>query len=184
MGGGDKPLRLLAGRAILAHVLERLDAHPARAISANGPPERFAGFGLPVLADAVPGLGPLGGILAALDWAAGRGDGCVLTVPGDTPFVPRDLARRLGPAPAHAASGGRDHPPVAVWPVAGRDRLRARLARAGDPGGRSVRGFAAEIGARAVAFDDVPDPFADIDTPEDLARAEARLRGTGVVRAR
>ena len=180
LGGGDKPLRALAGRPILAHVLERLAAAHARvAISANGDPARFASFGCPVLADATAGLGPLAGILAGLDWAAGLGATALLTVPGDTPFLPLDLADRLGPAPAMAASLGRTHPPVALWPVDSREPLRAWLEAAAGaaPGHRRVSAFAERIGMRVVAFEPPGglDPFADIDTPADLVHAEHRL---------
>ncbi len=180
MGGGDKPLRALGGRPILAHILDRLcDAGGPVAISANGDPSRFAAFRCPVLPDATPGLGPLSGILAGLDWAATLGAPDLLSIPGDAPFLPRDLARALLPSPAVAASEGRVHPPVAVWPVACRDELRAHLrdAAAGGRGGRRISGFAARIGMRIVSFETGggPDPFADLDTPADLARAERTL---------
>ena len=68
MGGGDKPFLPLAGRPVLAHVIERLRPQADRlVINANGDPARFAAFGLPVIPDTVPGHpGPLGGILAGL----------------------------------------------------------------------------------------------------------------------
>ncbi len=72
MGGGDKPLRTIAGRSILAHVIERLAPQcGGLVINANGDPARFADYGLPVVADSVPDFaGPLAGILAGLDWMA------------------------------------------------------------------------------------------------------------------
>src|SRR6478752_4394091 len=72
MGGGDKPLRTLAGRTILERAVARLAPQcDGLVLSANGDPARFAAFGLPVVPDDVPGFaGPLAGILAGLDWAA------------------------------------------------------------------------------------------------------------------
>ncbi|MEP0507346.1 MAG: NTP transferase domain-containing protein, partial [Aurantimonas coralicida] len=72
MGGGDKPMRTIAGRPILAHVIERFAPQcDGMILNANGDPERFSGFGLPVVPDNVEGHpGPLAGILAALDWTA------------------------------------------------------------------------------------------------------------------
>ena len=179
MGGADKALLELGGRPVLRHILDRLGlAHDAFAISANGDPARYAAFGCPVLADPLPlrGRGPLAGLLAGLAWAEARGAASLLTVPGDAPFLPPDLAARLAPAPAFAESAGKRHPPVALWPVAARAALAAHV-EALDPhrrGAWSVLAFAEAIGARVVSFAATPlDPFLDIDTPDDLARAEA-----------
>src|SRR5579863_6790387 len=97
MGGGDKCLRLLADRPILAHVIER--ARPqveALVLNANGDPARFAAFGLPVVADDIAGFaGPLAGVLAGLDWAAANVPGVthVASFATDAPFLPRDLVQ-------------------------------------------------------------------------------------------
>ncbi len=173
MGGGDKPLRLLGGQPILGHVVARIGPQVLRlALNANGDSARFAGFGLEVLPDPVPDRpGPLAGVLAALDWAAGP----VVTVPGDTPFLPADLVVRL-----HAAAGngmavacgpdGRAHPTCALWPAEAAPVIRAAL----DRGDRRVREVAASLGAVEVPFGG-PDPFFNINTPGDLAEAEGRL---------
>lgn len=184
LGGIDKPLLELAGQSLLGLILAALapQAGPI-ALSANGDPARFARFGLPVLGDGpLLGQGPLAGVLTGLDWAAGLGAATLLTVPGDTPFLPADLVARLWPAPACAASLGRVHPLVALWPVAARAALRAHLAA---PGRRDVRGFAATLHPRTIDFAAVAlDPFLNINTPDDLARAQTlaqrgRMRGVG-----
>jgi len=71
MCGGDKFLLPLAGRPILAHVIERLKPQVAELIiSANGDPARFSAFGLPVVEDRLDFYaGPLAGIFAGLEWA-------------------------------------------------------------------------------------------------------------------
>jgi molybdopterin-guanine dinucleotide biosynthesis protein A len=178
MGGGDKPLLPLAGRPVLDHVLDRLRPQASGlALNANGDPTRFRGFGLAVLP------GPLAGILAALDWAAEAGAVHVLTVPGDTPFLPPDLAGRLGRAVGHdapaaiAVSDGRRHPTVGLWPVAAREGLRHAVA--GD-GLRRVEDWVRRLGAVAVDFAVEPiDPFFNLNTPEDLARAELMIGRSG-----
>jgi len=173
MGGGDKPLLDLGGQPMLARVIAALRPDAAAlAISANGDPERFAAFALPVLPDgAFAGQGPLAGVLAGLDWAAGIGAAALLTVPGDTPFVPAGLPVALQPAPACALSGGRTHHLVALWPLACRDRLRALLSA---PGPRSVARFGEAIGMRRVDFPAGPwDRFFNVNTPDDLAQARA-----------
>ena len=130
MGGGEKGLELLGGQPLLAHVIDGLAPQAsAIAISANGDPARFGQFNLPVLPDTVPGyLGPLAGLLAGMQWAARLDATYVLSMPTDTPFFPADLGASLsealqGNAPALAASNGRRHPAVGLWPV----DLAARL---------------------------------------------------------
>jgi molybdenum cofactor guanylyltransferase len=177
MGGGEKGLRPFRGGTLLGAVIARLSPQVADlALNAGGDPARFAAFGLPVIPDPVADQpGPLAGVLAAMDWAAGQGAATVVTVPCDTPFLPGDLVPRLILAGngglAIAASGGRLHPTVALWPVALRDDLRATLAR----GERKVRVFADRHGAALADFPlTTPDSFANANTPADLARLEGR----------
>lgn len=171
MGGADKALLPLAGRPLFAHVAARIGPQVAAlAISANGDPLRFAP--IPVLPDppARRGEGPLTGLLSALVWAEGQGAASVLTVPVDTPFVPRDLLARLsGPGLAIACSGGRAHPGVGLWPVTERARIEALF----ESGERRLR--AAAEGAREIPFPTDPDPFTNLNTPGELRAAEAAL---------
>ncbi len=171
MGGVDKPLLELGGLSMIERILSALE--PCRvAISANGDPARFAVLGRPVLSDgAFAGQGPLAGLLAGLDWAAAVDADALLTVPGDTPFIPRGLADALAPPPACAASDGRVHHLVALWPVACRDILRQLLSVRGR---RDIAHFAGTIGMRRVDFAVAKwDPFLNVNTPEDLALARA-----------
>jgi molybdopterin-guanine dinucleotide biosynthesis protein A len=181
MGGGDKPLRAIGGLAILAHVVARLRPQcDGLLINANGDPVRFAGYGLPVVADSVPGFaGPLAGILAGLDWMAQHRPKLdwLVSVAADTPFIPADLVARLHRARAElrspiacAASGGRKHPVIALWPVALRDDLRHALIVEGE---RKVSRWASRHGVTTVDWPSDPvDPFFNANTPEDLAEAE------------
>ena len=129
MGGGDKPMRTIAGRTILDRVIARLKPQcDGLILNANGDPARFAAFGLPVIADGVADFpGPLAGILAALDWAAANRPDVklVLSAAADCPFLPRDLVSRLYGALeaenaelAVAASDGQSHPVIGLWSVA------------------------------------------------------------------
>jgi molybdopterin-guanine dinucleotide biosynthesis protein A len=176
MGGGDKGLCPFRGGTLLGAVIARFAPQVADlALNAGGDPARLAGFGLPVVADSVPGQpGPLAGILAAMDWAAARDAQSVVTVPCDTPFLPGDLVPRLllagGGGLALAASGGQVHPTAALWPVALRDDLRAALAQ----GERKVTIFTDRHHAAIADFPlTSPDGFANVNTPADLAALEA-----------
>ena len=182
MGGGDKALRPLAGKPMLAHVLDRAAPQVgAMVLNANGDSSRFAAFGLPCVADSVPGFaGPLAGILAGLDWAAAHAPDAefVASFPSDAPFLPRDMVRRLydardGAVIAIASSAGRTHPVCGLWRVALRDDLRRALI---DANIRKVETWIARHKSVAVDFAVDPiDPFFNANAPEDLARAEALL---------
>jgi molybdopterin-guanine dinucleotide biosynthesis protein A len=181
MGGGDKTLKPLSGRPVLAHVIDRVRPQVAAlALNANGDPARFAEYGLPVVADTVEGFaGPLAGVLAGLDWAARAAPECrwLLSAPTDAPFLPKDLAERLVAASARAevvvaASGGRSHPVAALWAMSLREALRAALAR----GIRKVEDFTRDHRLASVEFPTEPiDPFFNLNRPEDLDEAERLL---------
>ena len=181
MGGGDKPLTRIGGATILSRVLERLEPQCTRVVlNANGDPARFADTGLPVIPDDVPDFaGPLAGILAGLDWAAAHAPeiAYVASVPGDCPFLPRDLVTRLhqaraasGQPLACARSGEWRHPVVGVWPVALRADLRQALTK------EDLRKIELWTARHGVALADWPaapvDPFFNVNTPEDAAAAE------------
>ncbi|WP_226782009.1 molybdenum cofactor guanylyltransferase MobA [Oceaniglobus trochenteri] len=174
MGGGDKGLLPLGRGTILSHVIDRLEPQVAGlALNANGDPARLAGLGLPVVPDSIDGFaGPLAGVLAGLDWAAAQGGEYIVTAAADTPFFPCDLVPRLlaeGPGIVLAATPDGAHPTFGLWPVALRDDLRAAL----QDGLRKVVQWTDRHGARQALFDEGGTPFFNVNTPEDLARAEA-----------
>lgn len=181
MGGGDKPMRRILGRTILDHVLERFAPQcDGVLLNANGDPARFAGFGLPVVADTVEDYpGPLAGVLAGLDWTAANRPGVewIVSVAGDCPFLPRDLVKRLHGARlaqdadlAVAASGDQAHPVIGLWKVALRDKLRHALV---DEDIRKIDRWTARYRLATVSWPAEPvDPFFNANTVDDLAEAE------------
>lgn len=181
MGGGDKCLRELSGKPILAHVIERVAPQvQALVLNANGDPSRFRAFGLPVVADTIEGFaGPLAGVLAGMDWvAAMRPDVAWLaSIPTDAPFLPRDLVGclrdavdREGADMACARSGGRTHPVAGLWPVRLAGDLRAAMT---NEGVRKVDAWTARFRMAEVEFaTDRVDPFFNANRPGDLEKAE------------
>lgn len=183
MGGGDK-VRIKIGRStILDRVLATLSGQCVDIIiNANGDPKRFEDTGCIVVPDNVPGFaGPLAGILAGLDWLAAQNNGIewLLSVPGDCPFLPDDLVERLhearrkmgaGVPLACARSGEWRHPVVGLWPVALRAVLRKALV---DEDLRKIEVFTARHGIAIAEWSDQPiDPFFNVNSPEDVKRAE------------
>jgi len=183
MGGRDKPFISVGGRTILDHQIAATARHQVRMINANGDLSRFAGYGLPVIADTLAGWpGPLAGILACLDWLADTHPDCplLLSCATDAPFIPSDLAERLlaertarSAELAQARSAGRRHPVFGLWPVTIRDPLRAAL----DEGVRKIDDFTAHYSLAVADFDGDPDPFMNVNRPEDLVLAEAAFNG-------
>jgi molybdopterin-guanine dinucleotide biosynthesis protein A len=190
MGGGDKGLLELAGRPMLAHVIERLAPQVGRLIiNANGDPARFASLGLPVVADTVPDFaGPLAGVLAGMRWSQANTPAArlIATAAGDAPLLPADLVARflaaLGDRPggiALAQSGGELHPVIGLWPVALADDLEAHL----SAGVRKVLAWTDRHGTVPVPFAFVQaggvelDPFFNANTPQELDTLRAVLAG-------
>ena len=186
MGGGDKCLRHLANRPILAHVIERVRPQVADLVlNANGDPKRFADFGLPVVPDVIDGFaGPLAGVLTGMEWVRSHRSDCswIVTIATDTPFLPRDLVARMvkglesqSAELVCARSNGRSHPVFGLWPVDHADALRRAMV---DEDIRKVDRFTGRYRLAEVAFSSEPyDPFFNTNRPEDLIEAE-RLLGS------
>jgi len=193
MGGGDKCLRLLAGKPLLSHVIERVRPQVgALLLNANSDPANFAAFDLPQQADAVGDFaGPLAGILTGLEWAAEAAPKAqwLASFATDAPFLPTDLVERLltavddsGAVMACAKSHGRSHPVFGLWPIAYRAELRRALV---EEDIRKVDRWTGRYQLVEVAFTDseLPggpvDPFFNANRPEDLEKAEALLAAQG-----
>ena len=184
MGGGDKGLLRLGGTTILGQVIDRLDPQVAGiALNANGEPDRFAALDLPVISDSIEGFaGPLAGVLSGLDWAAAKGATHIVTAAADTPFLPADLVPRLilaaeteaKPIALARTENGR-HPTFGLWPIALADDLRAAL----HDGVRKVVQWTDRHGTATANFPTGRfDPFFNVNTPEDLSRAQSYLEGS------
>jgi molybdenum cofactor guanylyltransferase len=188
MGGGDKALRDLGGRPMLAHVIERLRPQVGpMVINANGDPTRFAAFGLPVAADTIDGfVGPLAGVLAGMLWAKANAPDArwIATVSTDAPFLPKNLVARLADAVSNqpnaiavAQSGGEVHPVIGLWPVA----HAIDLERALRDGVRKVLAWTDRHGTVPVDFPfqtiagSSVDPFFNANHPDELEEARRIL---------
>ena len=182
MGGGDKARITIGGVTILQRVLACLKPQcTGLVINANGDPARFADTKLPVVSDNVPDFaGPLAGILAGLDWAAANAPAIewLVSVPGDCPFLPKNLVARLHEVRATsnvplacARSGEWRHPVVGLWPISLREDLRHALI------GENLHKIELWTARHSIAIAEWPtipfDPFFNVNTPKDAAQAEA-----------
>jgi molybdopterin-guanine dinucleotide biosynthesis protein A len=181
MGGGDKGLLPLDGKFMLQHVIERLAPQvSALVLNANGDPRRFAGLGLPVVADSIAGfVGPLAGVLAGMRWSLAHAPErpFIVTAAGDAPLLPHDLVARLlravegeGHRIALARSNGVLHPVIGLWPVT----LAADLEEQLGQGVRKVLEWTDRHGTVGVDFANARidgreiDPFFNANTPQDF----------------
>jgi len=176
MGGVDKGLQEFRGKPMVAHALERL--HPQVdeiLINANRNAEAYARFGHRVIADEIEGFaGPLAGFERGLAHASGD---LVVTVPCDSPFLPRDLVARLREAlerndaqVAVAKTGDQAHPVFCLMRRDVHESLRQFLAS----GQRKIDRWYPQLRATLVAFDDEADAFMNINTREELAGLEPK----------
>lgn len=180
--GAEKAFVLLDGRPLIAHAIERLRPQVgALAISANGDPQRFASFALPVLADSVidSDAGPLAGIAAGLAVAAKEGRAFVATAPCDAPYAPRDFVQRLAAAmTAAGAMVALAESPAGLEPLFGlwRAELLPTLRDYLSQGGRSPRDLMIAQGAARAHFagGDGAGAFANLNSPAELQIARTR----------
>ena len=181
MGGDDKGLVNLAGRPMIAWVLDRLSPQVSvTLINANRNGDRYADLGCDVVADTEDGfLGPLAGMLSGLQacqtpW--------MLAVPCDSQLLPSDLAQRLHRGAQNAQTdiavahdGERLQPVFALL----RTTLREDLQRWLGSGERKIDRWYARCGAQTVDFSDCPQAFRNVNTPEELNELATSLASPG-----
>ena len=185
MGGKQKALIPLLDRPLLSYVLESVSGQVAPiALNVNTNFDKFSKFGYPIIKDPIKGhLGPLAGILASLHWAQIINKDWVMTLPCDTPFLPKDLAQRMIEVKNRemdidliiARSRGYNHPVVALW----KSNLHFKLKNALDDGIRKIDLFTSKLKIAYVDFDTKNnlqfDPFTNLNSPLDLINAQQIL---------
>lgn len=182
MGGADKGLVELAGRPMVAWALERLAPQAAQLlVNANRSLEAYRQLTGEVVTDAAARdgegfAGPLAGFLAGMRATSAS---WLLTLPCDAPFAPTDLASRLAASLcrehtriAVAEAGGRLHPVHAMIDTGLADDLDAFLAS----GQRKVMRWIEQQPFSIVNFDDQPEAFINVNTPEELDTQSQRIR--------
>ncbi|WP_429930104.1 molybdenum cofactor guanylyltransferase MobA [Agrobacterium vitis] len=183
--GADKATTMLAGLSLLDHVANRLSPQVGSlAVNSNNPTLITR---LPLIDDGITGYaGPLAGIATAMEFVRQVSSSShVLVAPIDTPFLPADLVQRLLSVTADektivlARSLGRVHPVVGLWPVALKETIEDWLSA---PDNRKLMLFLGKQVCIEVEFQAIDtahgplDPFFNVNSPDDLARAEIYLK--------
>ncbi len=174
MGGRDKGLLPFEGRPLIEHVIARIQPQ-CQTLAINCRPEAdeaYRGYGLPLLHDETADLGPLGGILCALEQGESEWRLCV---PCDTPRLPLDLVERLwakadssGAALVSVDDGERRHPSILLLRASLATHLRESLQRDKRKLGRWLD----EQGAAYADYSDAPAAFINLNSPDELLQQE------------
>lgn len=177
--GGNKPFHPFENRTLIEATIACV-APQAETVAINaglaGMPlsHRLEQLALPLTFDnvALGGLGPLSGVLSALEWAETRGDAMVITVPCDMPRLPADLVTQLeanaqGSVDVVMFSGQRDYPLCALWKTSVRPTLRGALEAAKPGGGLPVLRFLESQRVCKIKVEDEA-AFANINTAAAL----------------
>lgn len=185
MGGKEKALIPLLDRPLLSYVLESISGQVAPiALNINTNLDQFYKFGYQIIEDPIKGhLGPLAGILASLNWAHTLNQKWVLTLPCDTPFLPKNIVGEMIKAKNNdssldlvvARSKGYNHPVIALW----KSELSSKLKISLEEGIRKIDLFTANLKIGYVDFDSNKniqfDPFTNLNSPLDLIYAQQIL---------
>lgn len=191
MNKENKALKILAGKPLAEHIAKRLAWQvDALIINANRDGDSFAQIAERINAPTIPiiedvdnlGAGPLAGLLQSLLHAKNNNYDHLVTVAGDTPFFPANLASDLANAAPDsttiviARSGGFPQPIFGLWPTCLADDLHTWLSEGQT---NKVMAWVRTHPHEFVEIDpdqDV-DPFFNINTPEDLVAAEKIMEG-------
>ena len=166
--GGAKATVELAGRPLIAYPLGALAEAGLGCVVVAKAGSPLPALDVPVLTEPDEPRHPLTGVVAALEHAGDRG---AITLPCDAPFVSPMLLRVLASTPSTTAvrAGGRTHPLIAFYSHESLERLRQALAD-GDSAIRALESLDPE-------WIEAPERETfNVNTPEDLARAEDLLR--------
>lgn len=178
MGGGDKGLVELCGKPLIEHALTALSPQVDTVIiNANRNRERYAVYGCPVIADSRQGFhGPLAGMLSCLKAAATK---FIVTVPCDSPLLPKDLVARLFRQMSKeqaqlsvAHNGDRMQPVFALLPTSLAASMQAFL----GGGERKIDRWFEQHRLAVTDFSDQPECFRNVNNPTELAQLETELR--------
>ena len=183
MGGIDKGEIRIDGQSIISSLIARfVDKCDYLLMNANGDLARFDHYEIDIIQDMLEGYqGPLAGIYSCLEYVRRTQPfiDYVVTLPIDAPFVPASLIDDLLAAKDKAPlisvqSHGRTHPVIGLWPVHMVEDLQKALLIEGL---RKIDAVTEPLGCYYLTYDDVPDPFVNLNRLADLQALQEEGRG-------
>ena len=178
MGGGIKSFEVFNNKSILQRILDRVKPQIKKIlINSNIDDERLLKYKYKIIKDLKPGyMGPLAGIHSGMNWVLNNEPKIewLITLPGDTPFIPEDLISRLNnKMTSHSKiilvqSNYKTHPIIGAWHISLFDSLNYQL----DNGIRKILSWAELHDTNFVNFPFKKyDPFFNINTRKDMEMA-------------
>ncbi len=181
MGDQDKLLLPLNGKPIVEHVIDRLQRQCGDVYLNLADKSCSDQFTIKVVPDESIGggsIGPVGGLYTAMKLAQSLGYSHLATAPGDLPFLPDDFVKKLADSKkcdsAVACSAGRLHPVAALWHVKALEKVETFI----ESGNYKLMSLLETLEVSEIEWVADPDPFFNINTPEDYAIAVDRLKSS------
>ena len=180
MGGGIKSLKKFNNKYIFDRIFENLQTQVDKVIiNSNDSENLFVKYNVEVIKDSLEGfLGPLAGIHASFEWLNKNAPyiNWLVTVPGDTPFIPKNLVKKLLDKVKNtnhkivlAQSNGKTHPIIGIW----HSNLFESLKNSLNSGNRKIMNWASQNSLGYEEFTNSKyDPFFNINCKEDLIEAK------------
>ena len=180
MGGGIKSLKKFNNKYIFDRIFENLQTQVDKVIiNSNDSENLFVKYNVEVIKDSLEGfLGPLAGIHASFEWLNKNAPyiNWLVTVPGDTPFIPKNLVKKLLDKIKNsnhkivlAQSNGKTHPIIGIW----HSNLFESLKNSLNSGNRKIMNWASQNSLGYEEFTNSKyDPFFNINCKEDLIEAK------------
>ena len=177
--GEDKSQIKLHNKLLIDYILKEIvDEFQETLIVTNKPIKYMQSKNISVTKDFKSGLGPLGGVLTAMKWIKENNKKYewISTFPSDTPFFTKKELKyfykkiRINESKLFfIKSDETRHNIFGLWSTKLMDRLEADILK----GERKVEVWANSVGVNTVNIEyKKPDPFFNINTREDLEKAD------------
>ena len=180
--GDDKSQAKLGGKILIDYILSEIEnKFDEVLIVANDPIQHLSSPKIQKAEDVKKNLGPLGGILSAMKWIKNHNKPYqwIASFPSDTPLFKmsmfEDFLKKVNEKESELffmKTKEKRHNIFGLWNIDLIDQLEKDL----ENGSRKVEKWANNIGVKTIDIEfDKEDPFFNVNTKEDLEKAEKIL---------